>query len=78
MKKKYGVGGRNPYHLDEMPKNRPSRLITTHCSANVSWLQEPTSFGGHKIRKVGHRQVSGLVRASLKEEFRRDLQNGNV
>ena len=78
MKKKYNPGGRNPHHWDEMPKNLPSRLITTHCSAYVSWLQEPTSFGGHKPRKGGHRMVSGIVRASLKEELRRNMQDGNV
>ena len=78
MKKSYIADGRNPHHLDEMPKNCPSRLITTHCSADVSWLQEPTSFGGHKPRKGGHRMVSGIVRASLKEELHRDMQNGNV
>ena len=78
MKRKYSPGGRNPHHLDEMPKNWPSKLITTHCSNSVSWLQEPTSFGGHKTRKGGHRRVSGIVRASLKEELHRDLRDGNV
>ena len=65
---------RNPHHLDEMPKNWPSRLITSHCSADVHWLQESTSFGGHSIPKGGHRRVSGIVRASLKEETRKEIQ----
>ena len=65
---------RNPHRLDEMPKNSPSRLITTHCSADVHWLQESTSFGGHSIPKGGHRRVSGLVRASLKREARRQIK----
>lgn len=77
MKKKYGYDGRNPHHLDEMPKNRPSRLVSNHCSADVSWLQEPTSFGGHKPRRGGHRLVSGLVRASLKEEFHNIIKNSD-
>ena len=66
--------GRNPHRLDEMPKNKPSRYITTHCSADVSWLQEPGSFGGHRIPKGGHRRVSGLVRAKVKEEVRKRIE----
>jgi len=65
---------RNPHRIDGMPKNNPSRYITTHCSAYVHWLQEPTSFGGHSIPKGGHRRVSGLVRASVKEEIRKQIE----
>ena len=65
---------RNPYRLDEVPKNHPSRYITDHCSACVYWLQESTSFGGHSIPKGGHRRVSGLVRASVKEEVRKEIE----
>ena len=65
---------RNPHRLDEMPKNKPSRYITTHCSAFVYWLQEPGSFGGHRIPKGGHRRVSGLVRAKTKEEVRKQIE----
>jgi len=66
---------RNPHRLDEVPKNRPSRYITNHCSASVDWLQEPTSFGGHRIPRGGHRRVSGLVRASVKEEVRKEIDS---
>lgn len=66
---------RNPHRLDETPKNHPSRYITTHCSTDVSWLQESTSFGGHSIPKGGHRRVSGLVRASVKEEVRKQIES---
>lgn len=66
--------GRNPHRLDEVPKNNPSRYITTHCSAWVYWLQESTSFGGHSIPKGGHRRVSGLVRANVKEELRKQIE----
>lgn len=66
---------RNPHRLDEVPKNHPSRYITTHCSAYVEWLQESTSFGGHGIPKGGHRRVSGLVRASVKEEIRKQIES---
>ena len=65
---------RNPHRLDEVPKNKPSRYITIHCSADVRWLQEPTSFGGHGIPKGGHRRVSGLVRANVKEEVRKYIE----
>ena len=65
---------RNPHRLDEVPKNNPSRYITTHCSADVGWLQESTSFGGHSIPKGGHRRVSGLVRANVKEEVRKEIE----
>ena len=57
------------------PKNHPSRYITTHCSADVHWLQESTSFGGHSIPKGGHRRVSGLVRANVKEEVRKQIES---
>lgn len=63
---------RNPHRQDEMPKNKPSRLITTHCSSTkVNWLQDSTSFGGHSRPKGGHRRVSGLVRAGLRNETRK-------
>ncbi len=65
---------RNPHRQDEVPKNNPSRYITTHCSAYIYWLQESTSFGGHSIPKGGHRRVSGLVRASVKEEVRKQIE----
>ena len=45
---------RNPHRLDEVPKNSPSRYITTHCGAYVHWLQESSSYGGHSIPKGGH------------------------
>ena len=64
----------NPHRLDEGPKNCPSRYRTTHCSAEVGWLQESTSFGGHSIPTGGHRRVSGLVRASIKEEVRKQIE----
>jgi hypothetical protein len=64
---------RNPHRLDEVPKNYPSRYITEHCSACVYWLQESTSFGGHSIPKGGHRRVSGLLRANVKEEIRKQI-----
>lgn len=61
----------NPHRQDEAPKNRPSKLITMNCSAIVSWLEDSTSFGGHSRPKGGHRRVSGLVRASLRNETRK-------
>lgn len=63
----------NPHRLDEVPKNYPSRYITSHCSADVGWLQESTSFGGHSIPNGGHRRVSGLVRANVKIEVRKEV-----
>lgn len=64
---------RNPHRLDEVPKNSPSRYIKTHCTADVHWLQESTSYGGHRIPKGGHRRVSGIVRANVKEEIRKQI-----
>ena len=66
------------HRLIEVPKNRPSRYITTHCSADVRWLQESTSFGGHSIPKGGHRKVSGLVRAKVKKELKEQLRRLGV
>ena len=69
---------RNEHRQDECPKNRPSKFITTRCSLNkVAWLQESTSFGGHKIPKGGHRKVSGIVRAKVREEVRREIDDAN-
>lgn len=63
---------RNPHRQDEMPKNKPSRLVSVHCgSMKVDWLQDSTSFGGHSRPKGGHRRVSGLVRANLRRETRK-------
>ena len=63
---------RNPHRQDEMPKNKPSKLVTMHCCpTKVNWLQDSTSFGGHSRPKGGHRRVSGLVRASLRRETRK-------
>lgn len=68
---------RNPHRQDEMPKNKPSRLGSTHCcSMKVDWLQDSTSFGGHSRPKGGHRRVSGLVRTSLKRKTRRLILEG--
>ena len=61
----------NPHRQDEAPKNRPSKLVSMHCSADISWLEDAGSFGGHSRPKGSHRRVSGLVRASLKRESRR-------
>lgn len=67
---------RNEHRQDECPKNKPSKFITTRCSImKVSWLQESTSFGGHKIPKGGHRKVSGIVRAKVREEVRSEIAN---
>lgn len=66
---------RNPHRQDEAPKNWPSRFITTHCSNDISWLEDSTSFGGHSRPKGGHRRVSGIVRASLKEETRKEIES---
>lgn len=68
------VPTRNPHRLDEMPKNTPSKLVLMHCSAVVEWLEDSISVvGGHSRSAGGHRRVSGLVRASLKEETRKQM-----
>ena len=65
---------RNEHRQDECLKNKPSKFISTRCClSKVSWLQESTSFGGHKIPKGGHRKVSGIVRAKVREEVRREI-----
>ena len=67
---------KNPHRQDEMPKNRPSKYIETKCGfSTVSWLQEPGSFGGHKVKHQGHRMVSGIVRQKVKEEIRKEIQD---
>ena len=66
---------RNPHRQDEMPKNSPSRIVSSHCRANIDWLQNAPTFGGHSRPRGGHRRVSGLVRASLKREERREIES---
>lgn len=67
---------RNEHRQDGCPKNKPSKFITARCSlSKVAWLQESTSFGGHSIPKGGHRKVSGIVRAKVREEVRRDIED---
>ncbi|MCQ2222680.1 MAG: hypothetical protein MJZ35_02705 [Bacteroidaceae bacterium] len=67
---------RNEYRQDECLKNKPSKFISARCSlSKVAWLQESTSFGGHKIPKSGHRKVSGVVRAKVREEVRREIED---
>lgn len=73
---KADVPVRNEHRQDECPKNKPSKYITLRCSfSKVAWLQESTSFGGHKIPKGGHRKVSGIVRAKVREEVRREIED---
>lgn len=65
----------NVHRQDEVPKNKPSRYITQRIGfCKVAWLQETTSFGGHSIPKGGHRKVSGIVRAKVREEVRREIE----
>ena len=65
---------RNPHRQDEMPKNSPSKLILVHCDdMKIEWLQSSSTFRGHSCPKGGHRMVSGLVRASLKREARKQI-----
>ena len=67
---------RNQHRLDEMPKNMPSKFITKRCGiTKVRWLQEAGSFGGHSVRRQGHRMVSGIVRQKVKEEIRKEIEN---
>lgn len=69
-------GKQNKHRLDEMPKNRPSKYIQMRCdTSKVSWLQEPGTFGGHRVKHQGHRMVSGIVRQKVKEEVRQKIQN---
>lgn len=66
---------RNEHRQDEAPKNWPSRYISQRIGAcKVAWLQESTSFGGHSIPKGGHRKVSGIVRAKVREEVRKEIE----
>lgn len=71
---RYKSNTRNPHHYDEMPKNSASKDVYMYCSS-VEWLCDPTSFGGHRTRKTGHRQVSGIVRAGRKKELRKILKD---
>lgn len=63
------------HRRDETPKNCPSRYILQRIGVcKVAWLQESISFGGHSIPKGGHRKVSGIVRAKVREEARKEIE----
>lgn len=65
--------GKNPHKRDEMPKNHVSKYVSNHGGSYAAWMEDATSFGGHKRQKAGHRMVSGIVRAHVKEEMRQQI-----
>lgn len=74
--RKCGEPIHNTHRQDECPKNHPSKYITTRCDwSRVKWLQEPTNFSGHKPRKDGHRMVSGIVRAKIRQEISKEIKD---
>ena len=76
MRRMHRSDRRNPHHLDEMPKNKPSKYITTRCNfTKVRWLQEAGWLCGHKVKHHGHRMVSGIVRQKVKEEIRKEIES---
>lgn len=65
----------NPHKFDEMPKNRPSKYVSTRCGS-IEWIQEePSRYSGHKSHSAGHRIVSGIVRAKNKKEIMDEINN---
>ena len=64
---------RNLHKRDEMPKNHVSKYISTHGGSYAAWMEDATSYGGHKRQKGGHRRVSGIVRAKVREEIRQQI-----
>ena len=73
--KRYTKNKRNRHRVDEMPKNSISKLISTHssaCKAMIETLNKQCI--GHKLRKGGHRIVSGLIRANLKRETQKEIK----
>ena len=66
---------RNPHHLDEMPRNRPSRYIQVRCGEKVEWVQQHSTAWGHRPARNGHSRISGIVRQKVKEEVRQEIQD---
>ena len=64
---------RNPHRQDEMPKNRPSKLVYIHCHCSIHRMLGWSTFWGHACSTGAHRQVRGLVRASLKRVQRKEM-----
>lgn len=65
---------RNPHRQDEMPKNNPSKHVLIHCHCSIHRMMGWSTFRGHSCSTGAHRQVRGLVRASLKREQRKLMQ----
>ena len=71
---KQDVPIKNPHRQDEMPKNSPSKLVLIHCHCSIHRMMGSSTFRGHSCSTGAHRQVRGLVRASLKREQRKQMQ----
>lgn len=65
--------GKNTHKRDEMPKNHVSKYVSTHGGSYAAWMEDATSFGGHKRQEGGHRRVSGIVRAKVRKEIRQQI-----
>lgn len=70
----HGHNENNTHRRDEMPKNKPSKLISINCP-NADYLCDAPNFGGHKRKKGGRRMVSGIVRSKLKRQTQKDIEN---
>ena len=63
----------NMHKRDEMPKNKPSKLIAFHCKEDIEYLDRALYCSGHSTNK-DRRIVSGLVRARLKRETQKKIK----
>ncbi len=67
---------RNPHHLDEMPKNQPSKYIQVRFGRDkLTWLQQHCTTWSHRPVKNAHPRISGIVRQKVNEEIRREIED---
>ena len=69
----HNITSRNPHHYDEKSKNSLSKLISRLCPSAWEYKQKG-SRQGHQVNNEGRRIASGIVRAKLKEETKREIQ----
>ena len=70
--------GVNPRRDTEMPRKNVGSFIEKRLKQAAYFLESSTSFGGHRRRPYGTSMMNGILRMKLKEEARREIEDGKV
>ena len=58
--------------------NHASRLVTEHCKKDVEFIQKSPFGSGHKRAGGRNRIVRGIVRANLKREAQKEINDSLI